>query len=262
MTYGKPPYVSAETAEDFLQSLQPETVDLILIDPPYYGIVDDSWDNQWSSVEDYVAWLSSTCLRALPLLKSNGSLIFFGGIGKHGCHPFWSVCERLERGDNMGHYTFRNMITWKKRRAYGKSHDYLFCREEIAWYSKSPDRTSVTFNIPLTSEKRGYAGWNKKYAAKSEFKRVSNVWDDVPELMRPERNCQKPLPLMRRLVETHSNPNDLIVDMFVGYGTTGIAALGLGRKFVGCEAIAADAIAADDRCIKAAQEWEALDGDH
>lgn len=135
------------------------------------------------------------------------------------------------------------------------SHDYLFCREEIAWYSVSPQRTEVTFNIPLLDVKRGYEGWNEKYKAKSEFKRVSNVWDDIPEIFRPERNTQKPLLLMNRLVKTHSNPGDLVVDPFVGWGSTGVSALALGRRFQGSEKIPEDAAKADERCAIAAKAF-------
>lgn len=243
-------HIVAQKAEDFVCALDKETIDLVLIDPPYYGIVDDSWDNQWASEDEYVLWLVNLLKLAYFKLKPTGSLLMFGGIGKHGSHPLFKVISGLETSLFVGDpaFFFRNMITWKKRRAYGKSHDYLFCREEIVWMSKSSVRTEVTFNVPLLDVKRGYAGFNKKYAAKSEFKRVSNVWDDIPELMRPKRTAEKPIPLLKRLVATHSNPGDLIIDFFAGTGSTGVAALELSRRFMGCEAIEADAMAANARC--------------
>lgn len=235
------------SAEVLLKQLQPESVDLFLFDPPYFDVVGQKWDNQWKTVDDYVTWFHSLALGAKGTLKPHGSFIFFGGLGNHGFRPFWSVCQMLEWGTgSLFHY--RNIITWKKRRAYGKSHDYLFAREEIAWYSKSSNRTEVTFNIPYTNVKRGYAGYNKKYPAKSEFKRVSNVWDDIPELMRPERETQKPVELMERLVVTHSNPDDLIVDLFTGSGTTGVAALKNGRRFIGCDTDTNVIARANERC--------------
>lgn len=238
-------YVAAQDCFDFIKTLQDGSVALFLTDPPYMGIVEDSWDNQWKSVKDYVDWMYKLLDAVKPKMKDNGSIVFFGGIGKHGERPFFSLLQKIEE-KNLFHY--RNLITWVKRRAYGKSHDYLFCREEIAWYSMSPERTKVTFNIPLTDVKRGYAGFSKKYPAKSEYKRVSNVWIDIPELMRTERQAQKPLRLLERLINTHSNPDDLVVDCFAGWGTTGVAALSLKRRFLGCEAIAGDAKAANNRC--------------
>lgn len=242
-------FVKAQGAYPFLQARPKGLVDLVLIDPPYFGIVDDSWDNQWSSAKDYLDWLFGILALARIATKPKGSLICFQGIGRPGeQHP---IDEIRSIAASAGWY-YRNWITWKKRRAYGKSHDYLFCREEIFWFSAAPGRTDVTFNIPLLDVKRGYAGFSEKYPAKSEFKRVSNVWDDIHELMRPERNCQKPEKLMARLINTHSNPGDLVCDFFAGYGTTGIVARKLGRDFIGCEAIKADALAADKR-VRAAR---------
>ena len=45
----------------------------------------------------------------------------------------------------------------------------------------------------------------------------------------------KPLRLMRWLIENSTNPDDIVFDPFMGSGTTGVAALQLGRRFVGCE---------------------------
>lgn len=225
-------FVWSSDAIDFAGRIPDGCIDLLAIDPPFYGIVAEEWDNQWSNVAEFVAWFAAILRAFKPKMKPRGSLVFFGGIGKHGERALFNSMDAIE-GENL--YTFRNLITWKKRRAYGKSHDYLFCREEIAWYSVSSARTEVTFNIPLLNEKRGYAGFNPKYQAKSEFKRVSNVWDDIPELMRPERTCQKPLPLMDRIIQTHSNPGDLVVDCFTGWGATGVSAVQNGRDFLGCE---------------------------
>ena len=46
---------------------------------------------------------------------------------------------------------------------------------------------------------------------------------------------QKPLPLIKRIIERHSDPNDLILDPFLGSGTTAVAAKQLGRRFIGIE---------------------------
>lgn len=235
-------YITAQDARCFLESLPDGSVDLVLTDPPYYGIVSNAWDNQWPTVEAFVNWLTGIFETARLKLRDTGSLVFFGGIGKHGQRPLLKVMEQLEARRS---YIYRNWITWGKRRAYGKCNDYLFCREEILWYTCS---NQYTFNIPYLAEKRGYAGFNPKYPAKSEYKRVTNVWSDISELFRPERACQKPEPLIARLVETHSNPGDLVVDPFAGFGTTGLVALKLGRRFQGCEILADDAVAANQRC--------------
>ena len=46
---------------------------------------------------------------------------------------------------------------------------------------------------------------------------------------------QKPLDLLRRIVSASTNAGDLILDPFMGSGTTGVAAIELGRRFVGID---------------------------
>lgn len=52
---------------------------------------------------------------------------------------------------------------------------------------------------------------------------------------RPDHPCPKPLDLMLRLVELFTDPGDLVLDPFAGSGTTGVACLRLGRRFIGIE---------------------------
>ena len=250
-------YVHAVDAYEFVDSLEDGSVRLMLTDPPYFGIVNDSWDNQWGHVEEFALWLSGLFLRAYPKLTPDGSLVFFGAMGKHGQHPLFRIVERLERGElttaldfESRKYFFRDWLTWRKRRAYGTDRAYLYIREEILWFSKSPDKW--VFHKPYTSEIRGYSGFNPEYKAHSEFKRVGNVIDDINELFRPERVCQKPLALMKRFVETHSDEGDLVVDPFVGWGSTGVAAVQCKRRFLGSEKIETDALKANERIAIAA----------
>jgi site-specific DNA-methyltransferase (adenine-specific) len=234
-------YIVAADAEKFLTGLKDASVDLFLIDPPYFKIVRDLWDHQWESPEVYATWLTNLCTLAREKVKPHGSLVMFQAIGKHGQHPIFQVVAGVER-----HWHFRNWITWKKARPFAKSGNYPFCRDEILWFSASAAENSVTFNTPLTDQKL-------KRPGKTEFKKVSNVWDDMEQVFRPERSCRRPLPLVARLIKTHSNPNDLVVDFFSGFGTTGIVAHNLGRRFLGCEGIEEDARDANRRVTTAKQ---------
>jgi DNA modification methylase len=128
--------------------------------------------------------------------------------------------------------TMVNYITWNKRRGYGTHRNYLFTREELAYFVKGKENLPRVFNIPLTSIERGYAGFNEKYPAKSKYLRRTNVWT-IPELFRGKyHSCQKPLEVMQIPIETSSRKNDWILDMFAGSGATGFAARNAGRKFI------------------------------
>lgn len=55
------------------------SVDLILTDPPYYQVKKDAWDNQWSSVEDFLSWLDNVIAEFWRILKPSGTLYLFCG---------------------------------------------------------------------------------------------------------------------------------------------------------------------------------------
>jgi DNA modification methylase len=63
---------------------------------------------------------------------------------------------------------------------------------------------------------------------------VPNIISMMPDRVRDHPN-EKPLRLMQQIVWTHSDPGDLILDPFMGSGTTGVAAVQLGRNFIGVE---------------------------
>lgn len=230
-------------AEELVESLDDESVELFALDPPFYGIVEDKWDNLWPNEIEYVSWFTTLASRMCRKLTHDGSIVYFGGTGKHCQHPFWKTIIAIEE---RGHLFFRDTVTWSKRRGYGRPTAYLYAREEFVWFSKSKDAKNVRFNVPLTNELRGYSGFNSKYPALSPYKRVTNVWRDIPELMRPRRTAEKPIALMERIVSTHSHPGDFVVDPFCGLGTTGVACVKLGRMFLGCDV--------DEEAVKIAKE--------
>jgi DNA modification methylase len=234
------PFVVAADARVFLDQLDDASVDLFLIDPPYFA-VRDLWDHDWKTADEYSAWLVALCDVARRKVKPKGSLIMFNGIGRHGEHPIFDVIRGLERGG----WCFRNWITWKRSRAFGKSDNYLFGRDEIVWFSASAKPREITFNTPFLDEK-------PKKPGKTEFLKATNVWDDIQPVFRPTRECQRPLPLIARLIRSHSNEGELVSDFFSGSGTTGIVSHNLRRRFLGCEQNESDAEAANRR-VKAAR---------
>lgn len=229
MRPNREPRVSVQQLGVFEAIAQQEdqSIQLFLTDPPYYKIAKSKWDHQWATMEEYLAWWMRVLHAVRPKLAPTATVIFFGAIGRHGHRPFQRAQLAIEEDAALKLFA-RDTITWRKRRAYGCPDRYLFTREEIAYYSCDPK--TWTFHVPLLEEKRGYAGFNKKHPAKSEFKRVSNVWYDIPELFAPRRECENPEPLMQRLIETHSNPGDLIFDPFAGLGVVEVVASRLGRR--------------------------------
>lgn len=198
---------------------------LVIADPPYGDIVKEKWDN-WG-YEEYIKLAKII----EDVLIDGGSAYVWGGVGKYKNRTFFKFLANVE-DETCLH--LRNVITWSKKRAYGKSNDYLFTREEVAWLVKG--EKPLIFNIPLLDEKRGYAGYNAKYPAKSEYKRRTNVWTDITEVFSGKKHeCEKPERLAEVMINTHTNSGDEVLDLFAGSGNVSVVATKLGRRFVAVE---------------------------
>jgi DNA modification methylase len=197
---------------------------VVSADPPYGAVLKET---RWELPAGQALKLYRMILdNAKASLKPGGSLLLWGGVGK----PRRRVLLRaVLYGESVG-WDMRNWITWRKKRAYGKSNDYLFTREELIWFVRSGESPRI-FNVPLLDEKRGYPGYNSKYPAKSEYKRRTNVWTDITEIMRGKTHeAEKPERLYEVLYATHSRPGDYVLDLCAGSGAAGAAALKLGRR--------------------------------
>ena len=114
-----------------------------------------------------------------------------------------------------------------------RSHNYLSTREELLFLIKGNIKRPATFNIPLLETRRGYSGYNKKYPAKSEFYRRTNVWMDVTEIFSGKVHpTQKPLRVAEIPIEVSSSPGEWVIDPFAGSMTTAWAAQKLGRRWI------------------------------
>ena len=214
----QPTVVRADVFEYALTRVADGSVPLIIADPPYVDILPAGWDRAPSQYDKLAALIQR-------LLVPGGTAYVWGGIGKPGNRVFFDWLSRVEQVTGLHLHT---LITWSKKRAYGTAHNYLFTREECAMLVKG-DKPR-TFNVPLLEVKRGYAGYNKDYPAKSEFLRRTNVWTDVTELFRGKIHpAEKPARLAEIMIETSSQPGELVLDPMAGSGSTGVAAMRLGR---------------------------------
>ena len=113
-------------------------------------------------------------------------------------------------------------------------------KDVIKWQKSNPMPRNVTRRYVQDTE---FAVW----AVKQSGKWVFNKPDDTPYLRaeiktstvsgheRTKHPTQKSRKLMSEIIKIHTNKNDIILDPFMGTGTTGVAALENGRKFIGIE---------------------------
>lgn len=91
-------------ALDVLSGMADNSVDLIAMDPPYFRVKGEAWDNQWSSVDAYLAWLDSVLLGCWRVLRPNGSIYLFCG------HKLSTETELLVKS----RFNLLNQIIWAK----------------------------------------------------------------------------------------------------------------------------------------------------
>lgn len=80
----------------------------------------------------------------------------------------------------------------------------------------------------------------KRYLDEIEGQAIHSIWTDIRSINsqsseRSGYNTQKPEELLSRIIETSSRPSDLVLDCFIGSGTTAAVAQKLGRRWIGCD---------------------------
>ena len=218
---------TSKVVTDFISQFE---IPLIIADPPYGNIVDEEWDKTTLSDTQFCKWMLDWTSKFQDLLVDRGAFYVWGGIGRKNFRPFMRYVADVESKTKL---EIANYITWKKKRGIGTQYNYLFTREELLYMVKGKFNKPRMFNVPYLDEKRDYAGFNKKYPAKSMNYRRSNVWTDINEIFQGKKHpTQKTQKLHEVLIEVHTKKDEYVFDPFAGYGTTAHAARKLGRKFI------------------------------
>lgn len=228
---------------DFLSRIKNETVNLAVIDPPY-NMSKADWDT-FKSEKDFFDFTFAWIDALIPKLKKNGSLYIFNT-------PYSSAFIMkylVEKGLN-----FQNWITWDKRDGMGGSRRrFSNGQETIIFFTKGQKHT---FNyddvrVPYESteriehaKKKGILKNGKRWFPNSKGRLCGEVWHITSErhknkvngkVQKMEHATPKPLELVERIITASSNENDVVLDCFVGIGTTAVAAKKLKRNFLCCD---------------------------
>ena len=191
-------------------------VDAIITDPPYKISRDNNFKTmnragidfgEWDKDFDLVDWIKY----CEPVLKKGGNIVIFNS---------WKnmsyIVDELEKNN----FEVKDLIRWEKTNPMPRNRDRRFITD---------------YEVAV---------WAVKKGGKWTFNRLSETYE------RPEIVCgvtskkekidgghptQKPVEVMEWLIKRLSNENDIILDPFMGSGSTGVACKNTNRKFIGIE---------------------------
>ena len=223
---------------DLIKYIPEKSIDLLILDPPYN--LDKNFGEMkfhGSSDEKYEEYLESWFPKLIPLLKDTASVYL---CGDWKCsNSLYKMCEKYLKTQNR--------ITWQREKGRGAQHNWKNCTEDIWFATKTND---YFFDVNAVKQKRKVIApykengnpkdWKETDEGKFRLTFPSNFWDDisVPFWSMPENTdhpTQKPEKLIAKLILASSRPGDLVMDPFMGSGTTAVVAKKLGRHFIGSE---------------------------
>jgi len=181
----------------------------------------------FSSSEEFLAFLEPRLQEAKRLLTPNGSLYFH--IDYREVHYCKILLDQI-----FGRENFLNEIIWaydygaRTKKKWPPKHD------NILWYAKDPSNYVFNYDeserIPYMAP--GLVGPEKAARGKTP---TDVWWHTIVSPTGKEKTgypTQKPLGILKRIVQASSLPGDTVLDFFAGSGTTGEAAHQLGREFI------------------------------
>ncbi len=227
-------------AFEFLSGLEPNSADLIIASPPYF--MGKEYDRS-TSIKEF----EQDHIRMLPLLvgalKEGGSICWqVGNHVKNGVLiPLDAVVYNVFSSEKR--LTLRNRIIWTFGHGAHASKRFSGRHESLLWFTKGNDYYFNLGPIRVPQKypgKRHYKGPKKgQLSGNPAGKNPSDVWD-IPNVKskhieKTAHPCQFPVALVQRCIKALTPSNGLVVDPFMGSGSSAVASLIEGRRFSGCD---------------------------
>ena len=250
---------------DIMKTFESDTFDLIYLDPPFFSnrnyevIWGDagevrSFEDRWlGGIEHYIAWLKERVIEMHRILKPTGS-IFLHCDWHANAYIRVDILDKIFLAQN-----FINEIIWCYTSASHSKSKLPNKHDTIFWYSKGETFTVNLDNIRIPYDDKTMSNYKKGLKGSGTFydgqiksddgilnekgKVPEDWWDDIAIGVRFPKNSdnnigyptQKPVKLLERIIKLASNEGDLVLDPFVGGGTTIAVADRLNRKWIGID---------------------------
>jgi len=231
---------------ELLKNLPDESVDLVVTSPPY--CIGKAYEDPHDDIQTFRKQHADIFQELYRVVKPGGSICWQVGyhISDKCVIPldyivyeiFTSLSESLDHP-----LTLRNRIVWTFGHGLNSTTRFSGRHETILWFTKG---AQTVFNLDAVRVpqkypgKRSYRGPNKGELSGNPLgKNPSDIWD-IPNVKakhveKTTHPCQFPVAIPQRLIRALTLPDALVLDPFMGSGTTGVAALIEGRRFAGAE---------------------------
>lgn len=227
---------------EIMTTLPTASVELIIADPPYNLGKDYGNNRDAKSWQEYIEFTRNWLRQADRLLKPKGTIYVFMGV------RFISRLH-LMMEEELG-WSFNGWLTWHYTQGMGRKNGFSPRHEDILYFTKTTD---YTFNLDdVRVPQKYYRERNNMTGANpGDVWQFSHVHYCSAE--REAHPTQKPEALLERMIRASSHQADLVLDPFVGSGTTARVAKVLKRRSIGID-INPDYIAMSQHRLDTAQE--------
>lgn len=216
----------------FLKTLPDNSVDLVLTDPPYFIGFDGGkgWDSQWNSDREYIQWCIEWTKECIRVLKDERMLVVWGTLKTEAFLLYKLALNRIES------ITSQNEIIWSYN--WGGRSDKNFARKhEYAWcYSKGDKFLFNADDVRVERKVSKNLRTGKNYTKGTV---PTCVWEKNNHTTSKDycgwHSTTKNLDILQRIIKAYTNENDLVLDCFMGSGSTAIASKLSNRDYIGCE---------------------------
>jgi site-specific DNA-methyltransferase (adenine-specific) len=226
--------------------------------------VSPAFDDRWSGLEEYLSALGDRISAARALLAPEGCLVLH--VDPKTSHYAKVLCDEI-----FGPGCFASEIVWRYRRWPAKTTNFQRVHDVLLRYVRDPEVRPKFRQLyePLAASTLATWGVKKQRAVMGENGRrvrssstteatpgtpLGDVWEiGIVAPVARERTgypTQKPEPLLERLVEACTEPGDLVLDPYLGSGTTLAVCARLARRAVGIDT-SADAVQITRRRLRA-----------
>jgi len=208
---------------EVLQTIPSESINQIFADPPYNlsganfltvksGKPVACDKGEWDIIEDIHAFNETWIQECIRVLADDGTIWISGTLHNH---P--SIGVLLKK---LNLWIINDIIWFKRNAAPLLSKNRLAPSTELIWLASKTKK--YFFNYDLAKEING-------------GKQMRNLWEINAKRHLTSHPTEKPETLLERIILLGSKEGDIVLDPFMGSGTTGVVAKRLNRKFIGSE---------------------------